>query len=369
MTIPKRIPNHLLYTIAVDYYLSGATQEEIGEKYGISRPQISRYLRKAREEKIVEITVHPPTEIDQVALERGLEQKYGLKKAVVVPFLRRKYPPEELIRTIAISAAKTVKKLISIHQRIGIGWGKTVYQTVLAICSDRSGERPKPLMKRELAFYPLIGGLRSSAQLISYEIALGMAVIPLFLIAGGLEAPAASAGWQKLLAGTSSLNLGRLVSWQALHGWFILYAPVSFVICLAAMFAETNRMPFDLPESEQELAGGYNVEYSSMKFALFFMGEYANMVAAAALMTTLFLGGWSLPVAGLNQPAATIGAGLLHIGIFLAKMCFLIFMVIWVRWMWPRFRYDQLMDLGWRRFIPLALANIVVTAAVLWIRS
>ena len=86
MTIPKRIPNHLLYTIAVDYYLSGATQEEIGEKYGISRPQISRYLRKAREEKIVEITVHPPTEIDQVALERGLEQKYGLKKAVVVPF-------------------------------------------------------------------------------------------------------------------------------------------------------------------------------------------------------------------------------------------------------------------------------------------
>jgi NADH-quinone oxidoreductase subunit H len=135
------------------------------------------------------------------------------------------------------------------------------------------------------------------------------------------------------------------------------------------MFAETNRMPFDLPESEQELAGGYNVEYSSMKFALFFMGEYANMVAAAALMTTLFLGGWSLPVAGLNQPAATIGAGLLHIGIFLAKMCFLIFMVIWVRWMWPRFRYDQLMDLGWRRFIPLALANIVVTAAVLWIRS
>jgi len=196
-----------------------------------------------------------------------------------------------------------------------------------------------------------------------------MAVIPLFLIAGGLEAPAASAGWQKLLAGTSSLNLGRLVSWQALHGWFILYAPVSFVICLAAMFAETNRMPFDLPESEQELAGGYNVEYSSMKFALFFMGEYANMVAAAALMTTLFLGGWSLPVAGLNQPAATIGAGLLHIGIFLAKMCFLIFMVIWVRWMWPRFRYDQLMDLGWRRFIPLALANIVVTAAVLWIRS
>jgi NADH-quinone oxidoreductase subunit H len=117
------------------------------------------------------------------------------------------------------------------------------------------------------------------------------------------------------------------------------------------------------------LAGGYNVEYSSMKFALFFMGEYASMTAAAALMVTLFLGGWTLPVAGLDQPATTIWAALLHIGIFLAKLCFILFMVIWVRWMWPRFRYDQLMDLGWRRFIPLALANIVVTAVVLWARS
>ena len=135
------------------------------------------------------------------------------------------------------------------------------------------------------------------------------------------------------------------------------------------MFAETNRMPFDLPESEQELAGGYNVEYSSMKFALFFMGEYANMTAAAALMVTLFLGGWTLPVSGLNEPAATAGMGLLHIAVFLAKTLGVMFMVIWVRWMWPRFRYDQLMDLGWRRFIPLALANIVVTATVLWART
>ena len=135
------------------------------------------------------------------------------------------------------------------------------------------------------------------------------------------------------------------------------------------MFAETNRMPFDLPESEQELAGGYNVEYSSMKFALFFMGEYANMTAAAALMVTLFLGGWTLPIAGLDQPAATSWIGLLHIAIFLAKMVCVLFLVIWVRWMWPRFRYDQLMDLGWRRFIPLALANIVVTATVLWVKT
>jgi NADH-quinone oxidoreductase subunit H len=138
---------------------------------------------------------------------------------------------------------------------------------------------------------------------------------------------------------------------------------------MVAMFAETNRLPFDLPESEQELAGGYNVEYSSMKFALFFMGEYASMTTGAAMMVTLFLGGWSLPFAGLDQPATTFLLGVLHIGIFLAKLCFVLFMVIWVRWMWPRFRYDQLMDLGWRRFIPLSLANIMVTAIVLWVRS
>jgi len=217
--------------------------------------------------------------------------------------------------------------------------------------------------------YPFIGGIRSSAQMISYEVAMGLAVVPLFLIGCGLDVGQLSAGWQKFLGGTSSLNLGRLVTWQAGHGWLIFYAPLSFIIFVAAMFAETNRMPFDLPESEQELAGGYNVEYSSMKFALFFMGEYANMTAAAALMVTLFLGGWSLPIAGLDQPAATASVGLLHIAVFLAKMLSVLFVVIWVRWMWPRFRYDQLMYLGWRRFIPLALANIVVTATVLWVKT
>jgi NADH-quinone oxidoreductase subunit H len=195
--------------------------------------------------------------------------------------------------------------------------------------------------------YPFLGGIRSSAQLISYEIAMGMSVVPVFLVVGGL-------------------NLSQLIDWQAAHGWLILYAPISFVIFLAAMFAETNRLPFDLPESEQELAGGYNVEYSSIKFALFFMGEYAAMTAAAAMLVTLFLGGWTLPFGGLKQSATSIPIALLQIGVFLVKMLAVEFMVIWVRWMWPRFRYDQLMALGWRRFIPLALANIVVTAVILW---
>ncbi len=215
--------------------------------------------------------------------------------------------------------------------------------------------------------YPFIGGIRSSAQLISYEIAMGLSVIPLFLIACNLNTADLSAGWQSLMEGIGSLNLTRLVAWQASHGWLVWHAPLSFIIFVVAMFAETNRMPFDLPESEQELAGGYNVEYSSMKFALFFMGEYANMTAGAALMVTLFLGGWTLPFGGLNEPATTVWMGIAHIVIFLAKMSFLLFLVIWVRWMWPRFRYDQLMDLGWRRFIPLSLVNILITAVWLWI--
>ncbi|HXT38836.1 MAG TPA: NADH-quinone oxidoreductase subunit NuoH [Candidatus Angelobacter sp.] len=198
--------------------------------------------------------------------------------------------------------------------------------------------------------YPFLGGIRSSAQMISYEIAMGMSVIPLFLLVG-------------------NLNLGQVIEYQARHGWLILYAPLSFFIFLVSAFAETNRLPFDLPECETELVAGYNTEYSSMKFALFFMGEYANMVAGSAMMVTLFFGGWTLPFAGMDQPAATVLMGLVHIGIFVGKVLVLMVVFIWVRWMLPRFRYDQLMDLGWRRFIPLALANILVTAFVLWWRS
>lgn len=207
--------------------------------------------------------------------------------------------------------------------------------------------------------YPFLGGIRSTAQMISYEIAMGMSVIPIFLCVG-------------------SLNLSEVISAQTgtqfrfLPNWFVCQNPMtflSFVIFLGAAFAETNRTPFDLPEAEQELAGGYNIEYSSIKFALFFMGEYANMILASAMMVTLFFGGWTLPWFGLDQPAATLLGGVMHIAIFLAKVFAFLVMFIWVRWMWPRFRYDQLMNLGWLRFIPIALANIVVTAVWLWWRS
>lgn len=198
--------------------------------------------------------------------------------------------------------------------------------------------------------YPFFGGIRSSAQMISYEISMGMSVIPVFLIVG-------------------NLNLSEIIGWQSHHGWIILYAPISFIIFLVASFAETNRLPFDLPEAETELVGGYHTEYSSMKFALFFLAEYSNMIASAAMMVTLFFGGWTLPFWGLDQPAATLGIGLLHILIFVVKMLMFMVLFIWVRWMFPRFRYDQLMDLGWRRFVPLALLNILITAFVLWMKS
>jgi NADH-quinone oxidoreductase subunit H len=124
-----------------------------------------------------------------------------------------------------------------------------------------------------------------------------------------------------------------------------------------------------MPECETELVAGYNTEYSSMKFALFFMGEYANMIVSSAMMVTLFFGGWTLPWFGLDQPAQSISFGILGIVIFLAKMGILMVLFIWVRWMLPRFRYDQLMNLGWQRFIPLTLANILVTALVLWLMA
>jgi len=201
--------------------------------------------------------------------------------------------------------------------------------------------------------YPFLGGIRSSAQMISYEIPMALSVIPLFMLAG-------------------TLNLSEVIAYQApsLFSWLIFKQPLAFFIFLAAAFAETNRLPFDLPESETELVGGYHTEYSSMKFAFFFMAEYINVIASSAMIVTLFFGGWSLPFFGLDQPAGdSLPRTLAHIGIFLGKVCILMLIFIWIRWMLPRFRYDQLMDLGWRRFIPLSLANIFLTAFILWARS
>jgi NADH-quinone oxidoreductase subunit H len=196
--------------------------------------------------------------------------------------------------------------------------------------------------------YPFLGGIRSSAQMISYEIAMGLSVVPVFMLVG-------------------DLNLSAVIDYQKSGAWLIFKQPIAFVIFLVAAFAETNRLPFDMAEAESELVGGYHTEYSSMKFALFFLGEYAAMIAVSAMMVVLFLGGWTLPFAGLNETATSLGMGLLQVGIFIGKLLLFMGLFIWVRWMLPRFRYDQLMDIGWKRFVPLALANIVVTAIYLYL--
>jgi NADH-quinone oxidoreductase subunit H len=184
--------------------------------------------------------------------------------------------------------------------------------------------------------YSLLGGVRASAQMISYEVCLGLSAVGVLLLAG-------------------TLHLGRIVEWQASHGWFLFHQPLAFFLFLTASYAETNRLPFDMPEAETELVAGYHTEYSSMKFALFFLAEYTNMIVSSALVTTLFLGGWSL--FGLERVGWFVG-----VLIFSAKTLFLLFLYIWVRWTLPRFRYDQLMGIGWKWMFPLALANVLVTA-------
>jgi len=182
--------------------------------------------------------------------------------------------------------------------------------------------------------YALLGGLRSSAQMISYELAMGMSTIGVLLLAG-------------------SLSLVEIVHAQQ-KVWFVVLQPVAFVIFMITALAETNRAPFDLPEAEGELVAGFHTEYSSMKFGLFFLGEFMNVIAISCIAVTLFLGGWNGP-----GPAAL---GLVW---FLLKLFALLFIFIWIRWTYPRLRYDQLMNLGWKVLLPMALANIVVTAIVM----
>ena len=194
--------------------------------------------------------------------------------------------------------------------------------------------------------YPLIGGLRSSAQLISYELAMGLAIVSIVLLAG-------------------SLRLNDIIANQQgyFFSWNICKQPLAFLIFLIAIYAETNRLPFDLTESEQELVGGYHTEYSSMKFAMFFMAEYANMITGAALTVTLFFGGWDVPF--INESSMGIPGVILSILSFAFKTAFFLFLYIWVRWTFPRFRYDQLMNIGWKVLLPLAFINIFITAGYL----
>jgi len=192
--------------------------------------------------------------------------------------------------------------------------------------------------------YSLFGGIRSSAQMISYELSMGLSVVGIVLITG-------------------SLSLQEIVLHQYGWMWNIVLQPLGFIIFLVASFAETNRTPFDLPEAEPELVGGYHTEYSSMKFALFFLAEYANMIIASTVIATLYLGGWQVPYLQAMELPPMVTA-IIQVLAFCAKVAFLVFFFIWVRWSLPRFRYDQLMNLGWKVMLPLSILNIIVTAIV-----
>lgn len=204
--------------------------------------------------------------------------------------------------------------------------------------------------------YPFLGGIRSSAQMISYELAMGLSLLPVFL---WVSEPGAA---------VSGLSLVEIVRSQNASAWLLIIQPVSALIFLIALFAETNRLPFDMPESETDLVGGFHTEYGSFKFGIFFVAEYAHIVVGSAIFTLLFLGGWNfLPWVENPWPENWIGT-LIGIGWFLTKTIGLIFFFIWIRWTLPRFRYDQVMNLGWTKLLPLALANLIFyVLLVTWI--
>jgi len=219
--------------------------------------------------------------------------------------------------------------------------------------------------------YPFLGGVRASAQLISYELSMTLSVLPVFL-------------WVNAPGGEGTLSLFRVVqaqsgSWLSWDGaWFIFYMPVSALIFLVALFAETNRLPFDMAEGEADLVGGFHTEYGSMKWGLFFVAEYSNMMIGSGVFILLFLGGWNpLPWVPLADAARwlhlvdrPILLGLLSLLIFVGKVLGFLFLFMLVRWTVPRFRYDQIMKLGWQKLLPLALGNLIVYAlAIAWIQT
>jgi len=199
--------------------------------------------------------------------------------------------------------------------------------------------------------FSLLAAIRGASQMISYELAMGLALIALLMMTG-------------------SLQMSVIVNNQVEHGWHVIYQPLGFLIFFICALAECNRTPFDLAEAENELNFGYHQEYSSMKLGLYLFAEYVNMFISGAVMSTLFFGGYDIPF--VNEASWGLSPNLLAIigfAVLLAKSFFFLFVFIWIRWTIPRFRYDQLMNLGWKKLIPLALINMIVTAVVMLLRK
>jgi NADH-quinone oxidoreductase subunit H len=210
-----------------------------------------------------------------------------------------------------------------------------------------------------------LGSLRSSSQMISYELSMGLALVGIIMVYSSVSLSDIAVG-----QGQTLLQLGPV----AIPKWGFLVQPVGFLIFLTAAFAETNRLPFDLPEGESEIVAGYHLEYGSMKFALFMMAEYVNMLTACGLIATFYFGGWQMlpglhwvhDALGLTGLANDIVRVVFEIGSFAIKVIFGMWFFVWVRWTLPRFRYDQLMDLGWKVMLPLSLFNVLVTGVMIY---
>jgi NADH-quinone oxidoreductase subunit H len=311
------------YQILLERKISAWLQDRLGPNrvgpFGLLQP-IADGLKFLLKEDVI------PARVDKLLylLAPGIAFGTALLAFAVVPFgpTTTETPPERYQFVIAPRVD------IGILYVFAIG-SLTVYGIILGGWSANNK-------------YSFIGALRSSAQLISYEIPVGLSILGVLLFTG-------------------SLNLERIIQYQVEHGWNLLYQPLAFLIFLTGVFAECNRLPFDLPEAEQELVGGYHTEYSALKFGLFFLGEYTHMITTSLLLACLFLGGWNFPF--LTRIEGTAGS-VMGFLVMMAKLAFFIFFYMWVRWTIPRFRFDQLMGLAWKVLIPLALANLVCVMIV-----
>jgi NADH-quinone oxidoreductase subunit H len=343
------ILNTVAYLVLLERKISAWVQDRVGPNrvgpWGLLQP-IADGIKMFLKEDII------PKHVDKVfyVIAPGISVCTALLAFTVVPFGPTQAPPEP----VAITATQPFSKAMPIYQEqlknyqqeysfviapgLDIGILLTYAIGSLAvygiILGGWSGNNK----------YSLLGSLRSSAQIISYEIPLGLSILGLILYTG-------------------SFNLEKIIDYQITHGWFFFYQPLAFIIFMTAVFAECNRLPFDLPEAEQELVGGYHTEYSSMKLGFLLLGEYVHMMTTSFLMAILFFGGWHFP--GLSDLPGLLGVAM-KFAIVAGKMGIFILVYMLVRWTIPRFRFDQLMGLAWQVMIPLALANLV---CVLFVRE
>ena len=286
-----------------------------------SPPTLMDYRAKLRDDSQPAVPIWPQTRSEEQAV-LDADKKYAEEKG-------------ELTHEEKVDAYNgTYQFVIASHVDIGIVFifaigSLNVYAIILGGWSSNNK-------------YSMLGSLRASAQVISYEIPMGMAVLGVLLLSG-------------------SLNLERLIDYQVQHGWNILYQPLAALLFVTAIFAECNRLPFDLPECEQELVAGYHTEYSGMKFALFMIGEYTHMITTSFLVMILFFGGWHLP---FLADVGGIGGAILKLFILCGKMFLFILFYMLVRWTLPRFRFDQLMGMAWKVLLPLALVNLLAVLIV-----